>query len=82
MQTPSISEYDYLKTWAIYAFCTALGGLVAGAVAGGVVGGILGASGWPARSVAIPSSLAGFIASLPVSYFFFRFFVSRFIVRG
>jgi|GEM_PF-2183135 hypothetical protein len=75
MQT--VTEYDYLKTWALYAFCTALGGMVAGAVAGGVLGAILGASGWSPKSVAIPTALAGFIASLPVSFFFFRLFVSR-----
>ena len=75
MQT--VTEYDYLKTWALYAFCTALGGMVAGAVAGGIIGAILGASGWPAKSVVIPTALAGFIVSLPVSFFFFRFFVSR-----
>lgn len=75
MQT--VTEYDYLKTWALYALCTALGGFVAGAIAGGVVGAVLGASGSSRGSITIASGLAGFIASLPVSYFFFRFFVSR-----
>lgn len=79
MQT--VTEYDYLKTWALYAFFTALGGMVAGAIAGGAIGAILGASGWSRSSVALSSGVAGFVASLPVSFFFFRFFVSRLLAN-
>jgi hypothetical protein len=73
----TISELDYVKTWALYALCAAVGGFIAGAVAGGVLGAILGASGWSANSIALAAGLTGFILSLPISYFFFRFFVAR-----
>jgi hypothetical protein len=79
--TPQIREIDYLKTWALFTVCAMVGGGVAGAVFGGVLGGFLGVAKVPIETIKTVAGIAGFIISLPISYLFFRLFVSRFIVQ-
>jgi len=76
-----IKEIDYLKTWGLFAICATVGGFIVGAVIGGVCGGVLGGFGASMRTIKIVCAGLGFIAGLPVSYFFFRLFVSRLIVQ-
>jgi F0F1-type ATP synthase membrane subunit c/vacuolar-type H+-ATPase subunit K len=71
------TERDYFVTWIQFAICNAIGGAVAGAVAGAVVGALIGSPHANPRLFLIATAGAGFVASLPVSYFFFRVFVSR-----
>jgi len=71
------SERDYFVTWIQFAICNAVGGAVAGAVAGGIVGALIGSPHANPRLFMLATAGAGFVASLPVSYFFFRLFVSR-----
>src|SRR5262245_40536585 len=79
--TPQLKETDYVKTWALFTLCATAGGFIAGAVAGGILGAALGAAGVPIHIIKVLCSGAGFLIALPISYLFFRLFVSRFIVE-
>ena len=76
-----LNEIDYLKTWGLFALCATLGGFIAGALVGAVLGGALGAAGASVNTIKVVCGTAGFIVGLPISYLFFRLFVSRFIVH-
>lgn len=82
MSTASpLQESDYVRTWALYFICSAIGSALAGAVTGGITGAVIGIAGVSPRSDArefmITTTIAGFLGGLPVSYFFFRLSVSR-----
>jgi hypothetical protein len=81
MSTGTIQELDYFVSWVQFAICNALGGAVAGAIAGGLVGICLGPHHVDPKVFMLSTAGAGFVASLPVSYLFFRFFVSRLWLR-
>ena len=72
-------KVDYLKPWAIFFVISFVAGSVAGAIIGGVAGGILGALG-AHRFISLISGGLGFLVSLPISYFAFRFVVAKFFV--
>ena len=81
MKANEIKEIDYVKTWALFTICAMVGGFVAGAVVGGVCGGVLGGLGVSMRAIKGICGVLGFLVGLPISYLFFRIFVSRFIVQ-
>jgi hypothetical protein len=81
MNTPELKETDYLKAWAAFFVCAAVGGGLAGAIAGGILGAILGAAGASIESIKLAGGIAGFFVGLPISYFSFRFFVSRWLIQ-
>jgi hypothetical protein len=81
MKATELKEIDYIKPWALATICATVGGFVIGAVVGGIFGGILGGLGAPVRAIRVICGLLGFLAGLPVSYLFFRIFVSHFIVQ-
>jgi len=73
-------KVDYLKPWAIFFALSFVGGTVAGAVIGGVAGGGLAVIGAAPRFISIVAGGLGFLISLPISYFCFRFAVSKFLL--
>lgn len=81
MKANELKEIDYVKTWALLTICAMVGGFVVGAVVGGICGGVLGALGVSVRAIKGICGILGFLAGLPISYLFFRVFVSRFIVH-
>ena len=81
IMTPQLKETDYIKTWGLFVICATVGGFIAGAVVGGIAGAVLGAARVPIQTIRVVCGGLGFIAGLPISYLFFRLFVSRFIVR-
>jgi ABC-type uncharacterized transport system permease subunit len=76
-----LNEIDYLKTWGLFALCATIGGFIAGALVGAILGGVLGGAGASLKTIKVVCGTAGFIVGLPISYLFFRLFVSRFIVH-
>jgi multisubunit Na+/H+ antiporter MnhE subunit len=81
MKATELKEIDYLKPWALATICATVAGFVVGAIVGAIFGGVLGAIGVPIGAIRIICGLLGFVAGLPISYIFFRIFVSRFIVN-
>jgi hypothetical protein len=75
-----LREIDYFKTWAAYIACVTIGGFIVGAIAGGILGVVLTLAGVHSNSLKLWGGLAGFIAGLPVSYGFFRLFVSQMLI--
>lgn len=80
MTSTSLKESDYIKVWAIFFVIAFVGGTVAGAIVGGIAGGILGALGSPPRVISVISGLLGFLVSIPISYFSFRFAITKFLL--
>jgi hypothetical protein len=80
MTSANLKEKDYIKVWAIFFVIAFIGGTVAGAVVGGVAGGILGALGAKGRLISLVAGLLGFVVSLPISYFSFRFAITKFLL--
>ncbi len=82
MNTASpLQESDYVRAWALFFICSAIGSALAGAVAGAITGAVIGIAGisprGDSREFLIITTIAGFLGGLPVSYFFFRLSVSR-----
>ena len=80
MTSTNLKESDYIKVWAIFFVIAFIGGTVAGAIVGGIAGGILGALGGPPRVISVVSGILGFLVSLPISYFSFRFVITKFLL--
>jgi hypothetical protein len=80
MTTPRLAEIDYLKAWGISFVLATIGGLIVGAVLGIVFGGIMGAMGISLKFIRLVTAVLGFLASLPISYFSFRFCVTKFLL--
>ena len=79
MTATNVKESDYLTAWAIFFVLSFIGGTVAGAVVGGVAGGMLGALGASRSLIATVAGGLGFLVGLPISYFCFRFAVTKFL---
>jgi hypothetical protein len=80
MTATNLKESDYLKSWAIFFVLSFIGGTIAGAVVGGIAGGVLGAVGASPRFIATIAGGLGFLVGLPISYFSFRFVVTKFLL--
>ena len=80
MTTTNLKEADYIKPWAIFFAIAFVGGMIAGAILGGIAGGILGAVGAPPQLIRLAGGVMGFLVSIPISYFSFRFAVTKFLL--
>jgi hypothetical protein len=80
MTTTNLKEVDYIKTWAIFFVLAFIGGMVAGALIGGIAGGILGGLGASKKTISMLAGVLAFLVSMPVSYFCFRFAVTKFLL--
>jgi hypothetical protein len=72
-------KVDCLKPWAIFFVLSFIGITVVNAIIGGVAGGIIAMIGAP-RVISILAGGLAFLVSLPISYFCFRFAVSKFLL--
>jgi uncharacterized membrane protein len=68
---------NYFKIWALVTVCSIVGGMIAAALLG-LLFGLLGPS---LDTIDRVMPVIGFAIAMAASYFFFRLFVSRLIVR-
>jgi hypothetical protein len=80
MTSTNPKDVDYLKPWAIFFVLSFVAVTIATVVIGLVIGGILKVVGASPAFVATVSSGLGFLVSLPISYFCFRFVVAKFLL--
>jgi hypothetical protein len=80
MTSTNLKDVDYLKPWAIFFVMSFIAVTIATAVIGLVIGGVLKVMGASPAFVATLSSGLGFLVSLPISYFSFRFAVAKFLL--
>jgi multisubunit Na+/H+ antiporter MnhE subunit len=71
----------YFKTWIIFFAIVTVGGFILGAGIGAFLGIVLHMAGMELAVVKVACAIAGFIISIPLSYFTFRWTVSEFIVK-
>lgn len=76
MRDPSLTEKDYLKTWALFALCSIVGGFIARPIVGVFLGLVLEVAGIPMITAQRICSFAGGLVGLSISYLFFRIFVA------
>lgn len=74
-------DIPYLKTWAIFFVVATIGSVLAGAVSGAIIGAVLGASGVSLSTIPLVTAAVGFLLSLPISFFTFKWAVSTHIVE-
>ena len=79
MTTSNVSGVDYLKPWIIFFALSFVATTITGAIIGGIAGALMAMTGG-ARFISILAAFLGFLVSLPISYFCFRFAVSKFLV--
>ena len=80
MTTTNLKEVDYIKPWAIFFAIAFVAGTIAGAILGGIAGAILGILGASPKFISIVGGGLGFLVSIPISYFSFRFAVTKFLL--
>jgi hypothetical protein len=71
----------YFKSWLIFFLVSAVGGGIGGAAAGSITGVIAQALGYNMTALQIASGIAGFVVSMPISYFTFKWSVSKYLVK-
>jgi len=77
----SSSAPKYFKAWIIFFLIATVGGFILGAVTGGFLGLTMGLAHVDLTVIKIVCGVAGFILSIPLSYFTFRWCVGEFIVK-
>ena len=75
-----LKERDFLKTFILLMVCSVVGGVVGGGMMGAILGVACAAFGCSAATMQTMSVVLGAGAGFVISYFFFRWFVIRFIV--
>ena len=71
----------YFKAWILFFLIATVGGAILGGVAGGVLGVVLGFARVDLGTIKIVGGVAGFIISVPVSFFTFRWAVSEYVIK-
>ncbi|MBB5358592.1 ABC-type antimicrobial peptide transport system permease subunit [Rhodanobacter sp. ANJX3] len=70
----------YLKSWFLFFLVASIGGGLVGGLFGVITGGVMGAAGVPLDRIALICKILGFLVSVPISFFTFRWSVSTYIV--
>ncbi len=71
----------YFKAWIIFFMIATVGGMLLGGVAGFFIGLAMGLAKVDLTIIKIACGAAGFVLSLPLSYFTFRWVVGEFIIK-
>lgn len=75
------SDIPYIKSWLLFFLIATVGGGLAGMVVGALIGGAMGAAGVPVTQIAIVTGATGVIIGIPISFFTFKWSVSKYIVE-
>jgi integral membrane sensor domain MASE1 len=70
----------YLKSWFLFFLVASVSGGVVGAVVGMVAGGAMGAAGVAMPRIVWICKILGFLVSVPISFFTFRWSVRTYLV--
>lgn len=70
----------FLKSWAIFALITNVGGLLAGFLLGAIIAAIMSFLGIPAQFIQIAGGIGGFIIGLLISYVTYKWSVKKYII--
>ena len=71
----------YLKAWLFFFLVATVGGMFAGMLLGAFLGAVLAIAHVDLPTIKIICGVAGFLISIPLSYFTFFWVVSQFIVN-
>ena len=71
----------YLKAWLFFFLVATVGGMFAGMLLGAFLGAVLAVAHVDLPTIKMVCGVAGFLISIPLSYFTFFWVVSRFIVN-
>jgi hypothetical protein len=71
----------YLKAWLFFFLVATVGGMFVGMLLGAFLGAVLAIAHVGLPTIKIVCGVAGFLISIPLSYFTFFWVVSRFIVN-
>ena len=74
-----MENVKFLKAWILYLVFTVVGGIVAGFVVGFILGFVMSMMGFDHRTIGLMGGIAGWLVSLPISYYFFRYTIDRYI---
>ena len=70
----------YFWAWLVFFLIATVGGFVVGAIAGMFLGVALAVAKAPPETIKVAATVLGFVLSVPISYFTFRWVVSAMIV--
>lgn len=76
-----LTDAQYFKAWLPFFLCTTLAGMVAGAIAGGAMGALFGPLVQEPRGILL-LTVFSVLFNAPLSYVFFRLFVSRLVTTN
>lgn len=71
----------YFKAWILFFLIATVGGMILGGIAGLFIGAAMAVAHAELGMIKIVCGLAGFVISVPLSYFTFRWVVSEFVVK-
>lgn len=76
-------KVHYLKPWLIFFVVLTLGGAVVGGIAGLAIGIVIAVAGGGSdpQTMRIAGKIAGYIASVPVSFLVYKWSVKKFILK-
>ena len=71
----------YFKAWILFFLIATVGGMILGGIAGLFIGAAMAVAHVEVGMIKIVCGIVGFLLSLPLSYFTFRWVVSEFVVK-
>lgn len=71
----------YFKAWILFFLIATVGGMILGGIAGLFIGAGMAVAHVGLGTIKLVCGLAGFVISVPLSYFTFRWVVSEFVVK-
>ena len=74
-------QIPYIKSWLLFFLMATIGGGIVGMIVGALIGGATGAAGVSIKQIAIVTGVVGVIIGIPISFYTFKWSVSKYIVK-